>query len=42
MDALHKLISFQSGALSALPNVIVLLIASGVVAWLATRRFRYQ
>lgn len=42
MDALHKLISFQSGALSAVPNVIILVIASVIMAWLAIRRFQYQ
>jgi len=42
MDALHKLISFQSGAASALPQVAVLLIATFVVASLAVRRFQYQ
>ena len=42
MDALHKLISFQSGAASALPNVAILLAASLVVAALAVRRFRYE
>ncbi len=42
MDALHKLISFQSGAASALPNVAILLTASLVVAALAVRRFRYE
>lgn len=42
MDALHKLISFQAGAVSAIPNVIVLLTASLVVGALAVNRFRYQ
>ena len=42
MDALHKLISFQSGAASALPNVAILLTATLVVAALAVRRFRYE
>jgi ABC-type Na+ efflux pump permease subunit len=42
MDALHKLISFQAGALSALPHVAALLLAALVVAGLAARRFRFQ
>lgn len=42
MDALHKLISFQAGSWSALPNVVVLVVGTLVVAWLAARRFRYQ
>ncbi len=42
MDALHKLISFQSGAMSALPQFLILIVASLVVGWLAVRQFRYQ
>ena len=42
MDALHKLISFQSGALSALPQFLILIAASLVVGWIAVRQFRYQ
>jgi len=42
MDALHKLISFQAGAASALPNVAILLTGSLVVTWLAVKRFRYE
>lgn len=42
MDALHKLISFQAGAASAVPNVVTLLAGSLFVGWLAVRRFRYQ
>ena len=42
MDALHKLISFQSGAASALPQFAIIVIASFVVGWLAVRRFQYQ
>ena len=41
MDALHKLISFQSGAQSVIPNVIMLLAAAMVFGWLAVRNFRY-
>jgi len=42
MDALHKLISFQAGAASAVPNFVVLLAATGVFGWLAVRRFSYE
>ena len=41
MNALHKLISFQSGAQSAIPDVILLLGAVTVLGWLAVRRFKY-
>jgi ABC-type multidrug transport system permease subunit len=42
MDALHKLISFEAGAASAMPNVIVLFGAAIVVTALAAKRFRYE
>ena len=42
MDALHKLISFEAGAVSALPNVVILLVASMAVGWFAVNRFRYE
>ena len=42
MDALHKLISFESGALSAMPHVAALLTAALVVTLLAVNRFRYE
>jgi ABC-type Na+ efflux pump permease subunit len=42
MDAMHKLISFQSGAASVLPHVAGLLAATLVVGWVAARRFRFQ
>ncbi len=42
MDALHKLVSFQSGAASALPQVLVLCAAAAVVGLVAVSRFRYQ
>lgn len=42
MDALHKLISFESGAMSALPNVAALLTATLVVTLLAINRFKYE
>ena len=42
MDALHKLISFQSGAASAIPQVAILLITAAIMAAYAARRFQYQ
>jgi ABC-type Na+ efflux pump permease subunit len=42
MDALHKLISFQAGAASAIPQLVILVIASLFVGYLAVRRFEYQ
>ncbi len=42
MDALHKLISFQAGALSAVPNVLALIAGAIVFGVLAARRFRYE
>jgi len=42
MDALHKLISFQSGAASVIPNIAMLLVAAAVFGWLAVRRFRHE
>ncbi len=41
MDALHKLISFQSGAASALPQLAIIVTATLVVATLAVNRFKY-
>lgn len=42
MDALHKLISFEAGAASAIPNVVALLIGTLLIAALAINRFRYE
>jgi ABC-2 type transport system permease protein len=42
MDAFHKLISFQTGAASVIPNVLLLLVAATVLGVLAARRFRYE
>ena len=42
MDALHKLISFEAGAASAVPYVITLLLGALIVAALAVNRFRYE
>ncbi len=42
MDALHKLISFQAGAATVIPNIVMLSLAAAVFAWLAVRGFRYE
>jgi ABC-type multidrug transport system permease subunit len=42
MDALHKLISFQSGAASVIPQLALLLTATIVIAAFAAKRFQYQ
>ncbi len=42
MDALHQLISFQSGAASAVPQVLILVVAALLIGFLAVRRFEYQ
>ena len=42
MDALHRLISFQAGAASALPHTALLVTAALVVGWQAARQFRFQ
>jgi ABC-type transport system involved in multi-copper enzyme maturation permease subunit len=42
MDAMHKLISFQSGAASAIPQVAILLLATVVLSAMAAKRFQYQ
>jgi len=42
MDAMHKLISFQSGAASVIPQLVLLLVATVVVAAYAAKRFQYQ
>jgi ABC-type Na+ efflux pump permease subunit len=42
MDAMHKLISFRSGAASVVPHVVALFTAAAVLGWLAARRFRFQ
>ena len=42
MDALHKLISFEAGAASAVPYIIILLTSSLAVAGLAVNRFKYE
>lgn len=42
MDAMHRLISFQSGAPSAVPHVLALTAASLVVGYIAAHRFRFE
>lgn len=42
MDALHKLISFEAGASSAVPHVATLLVGSLLVTALAINRFKYE
>lgn len=42
MDALHKLISFEAGAVAAVPNVVTLVLGALAVGALAVNRFRYQ
>lgn len=41
MDALHKLISFDMPWQSALPHMATLIIATVVIGWVASRRFRF-
>ena len=41
MDALHKLISFNMGWQSALPNMAILIAATFIVGWAAAKRFRF-
>ncbi len=42
MDALHKLISFQAGAASALPQLAILIAATAAVGTFAVKRFQYE
>jgi ABC-2 type transport system permease protein len=42
MDAMHKLISFQSGPTSVIPQLALLLAATTIIAMLAAKRFQYQ
>ena len=42
MDALHKLISFEAGAASAVPHVIAMVVGALLIGALAINRFRYQ
>jgi ABC-type multidrug transport system permease subunit len=42
MDALHKLISFEAGAMSVVPNVLALVGAAVLFGVLGARGFRYE
>jgi ABC-type Na+ efflux pump permease subunit len=42
MDAMHKLISFESGAVSVLPHVGLLIAAAIVLGLIGVRKFRFQ
>lgn len=42
MDALHKLISFQAGPTSVIPNIAILSLAAAGFGWLAARNFKYE
>ena len=42
MDALHKLISFQTGAQSTIPDVLMIVGAAMFLGWLAVRNFKYE
>lgn len=41
MDALHRLIAFGMGWQSVLPHLLTLLVASILVGWAASKRFRF-
>jgi ABC-type multidrug transport system permease subunit len=41
MGALHRLMSFQAGAATAVPHLIAIAAAALVIGWIATRTFRY-
>lgn len=41
MDALHKLISFDLPWQSALPHMAILIVATLVVGWIASKQFRF-
>jgi len=42
MDAMHKLISFQSGAASVIPQLLLLVTATVFIAAFAAKKFQYQ
>ena len=42
MDAMHKLISFQSGAASVIPQLLLLVPATIIIAAYSAKRFQYQ
>jgi ABC-type multidrug transport system permease subunit len=41
MDALHKLISFDMAWQSALPHMAILILATFLIGWVASKRFRF-
>jgi ABC-type multidrug transport system permease subunit len=41
MSALHRLMSFQAGAIAAVPHLVALVVAALVIGAVATRTFRY-
>ncbi|MEE4294308.1 MAG: ABC transporter permease [Xanthomonadales bacterium] len=42
MDAIHRLVSFEAGAASAIPHLAALLLGTLLVGGLAVRAFRYE
>ena len=42
MNAMHKLISFEAGAQSVLPHVLLLLSSALLMGWIGSKRFRFQ
>ncbi|MFQ5741142.1 MAG: ABC transporter permease [Acidobacteriota bacterium] len=42
MDAMHKLVSFGAGASSAVPHLVVMILASVAIGATSVRLFRYQ
>ncbi len=42
MDAMHKLVTFQSGAASALPHVVGMALAALACGWVGAKLFRYE
>jgi hypothetical protein len=42
MDAMHRLVNFGYGGLSALPHVAALVTGALLLGWLGARTFRYQ
>lgn len=42
MDAMHRLVSFEAGAASAVVHVIVLALTALVAGWVSARIFRFQ
>jgi ABC-type multidrug transport system permease subunit len=42
MDAMHRLVSFQSGPASVLPHLAALAALALIAGWVGARRFRFQ